>query len=486
MPPGWCLICGSAVRQQFAAGRSAPDLGRSAGPSDAAARFVLCGHCGHVYQDPMREAVDPAPFKDAPTAVEVANDQGIAPTTADDRAAGFSVADWLMDSVEPFVQHRSLLAIGPVAERAGLWNVGLVFRKRGWTVCQLSPAREWLNAASADPVSPPCPGRQFSLVLFPFLIERLPNPIPVLRALRSCVAPDGALFVATRNLLDPHPERFATDLLSVRHRRLYSPGALRTLLARSGFRPDAIRYLHDHVGVGVLARPAEWVPEQPHDDPAAIHQLFHALSGTGAATVLGWNLAALAETQPWVLPSLCQRVPVESYAIRRRAHRPSSVTVRTPDGFDLPVITWGDLDGHETGRPWRPLDLCEVPNHATFVQLGLGSGALAMHLAQQLRGSQHLFIWEADPALARKVLETVDLSPLWFSTQVSLLLEQYPEVPARLRERLLGPSLVYCTRSAQCWNTWAYREILGLLNPWGTHAHVPVYSKNAHAAVTAT
>ncbi|HZS11241.1 MAG TPA: hypothetical protein VFA38_03255, partial [Nitrospirales bacterium] len=72
---------------------------------------------------------------------------------------------------------------------------------------------------------------------------------------------------------------------------------------------------------------------------------------------------------------------------------------------------------------------------------------------------------EADPVLAKTVLAAVDLSPLWLSTQVSLLIGTQPYRSAAQRRMLREPSLIYSTRSARQWNTWLYRDIISSFVP---------------------
>lgn len=192
-------------------------------------------------------------------------------------------------------------------------------------------------------------------------------------------------------------------------------------------------------------------------DPEAIRQLF-AVSRPGEAVgALGWNLAALAETQPWTLPLLCRKTDPERYVVWRSAAGPVAVAARDDDEVEVPLLHWGGCDGQG-----RPPTLSGLP---TIVQLGLGSGELAGALAERAGPRQHLFVWEADPALARAVLEVTDLSHLWLSAQVSLLLGEQPALPADRLRRLGDPAQVVTTASARRWNTWIYRTILSGLNP---------------------
>jgi hypothetical protein len=292
----------------------------------------------------------------------------------------------------------------------------------------------------------------------------------MLHAMRNSLDEDGVLFVATPNLLDPPPARLLGGLFSGAHARLYSPGALQTILARSGFQTELVRSCQGDGLLGIIAKPADWVQDHPFDDPAALQQLFQVLQWPGSTDVLGWNLASLGETQPWVLPPLCQAGERNRYAIRRSGRCLLALNAHLSEGPEIPVVRWGDLDGYkETPELINP----KIPSSqgttrmvadVTLVQLGLGSGELAKHLADSLGDSQRLFIWEADPALARAILEAVDLSYLWLSKQVGLLLGEKPVVPPEHRRRLERPAFLHITDSARCWNTSVYRQILGRLD----------------------
>ncbi len=458
MQAGWCLVCGAGKRQELVRQGPDPVIGGLTGRADATVRFVVCSRCGHVYQDPMPDERDldrlglgepTVPRGDAPP--NVASEECL---EQDSR-----LSQWLAELVEPTVRRMTVLATGGFA--SGRFLRGrhaeaclFPFKERGWYVYEEGDADQ-----------------RFSLILFAHAIERVPDPIPMLRAMRNSLDEDGVLVVVTHNLLDPPPAaQLFGEVLTGAQVRLYSPGALQTILARSGFQTELVRSYQGGAVMGIVVRPAEWVPDHPYDDPIAVQQLFQILRWPGSADVLGWNLASLAETQPWVLPSLCRAKEGERYRVRRSGRCPLALEARTSDGLEIPVVRWGDLDGYKdapeliappTAAGQGPV---QTMNDETLVQLGLGSGELAARLAEGLCDSQHLFIWEADPSLARAILEVVDLSPLWLSTQVSLLLGDAPDLPPDRRKRLAGPTVLHSTDSARCWNTSAYRQILGQMD----------------------
>jgi len=444
MPSGWCQICGSSQREELAEGAAAP--GRPA------PRFVLCLQCGHVYQDPI-------PDEAARLGQEAASD-------AARQSVGAAIGSWLADLVEPLVSRRTVLAIGDGPDGL-VGHRGLLapFRALGWDICSVASAASLLDRPDdADPgsVRPSLhsPGRTFSLILGGS-IERLADPGPRLRFLRHYLDDEGLLFLAMPNLLEPCPSgRPVEDLFRGSSLRLYSPGMGRTLLARNGFRTEQVRAFHGDGVLGLLAGPADAEPDHPFDDPQALRKLFRVLQWPGSTDVLGWNLASLAETQPWALPALCRRRDDRVFQPRRVGRCLVALEAHTADGHEEPVISWGALDGYRRDTDMPP---SRAEHEQTIIQLGLGSGELATSLAEQLRPDQHLFIWEADEALARTVLELVDLSPLWLSRQVTLVLGAQPALPSALDRRLFAPSWVYVTDAARQWHPWAYRRILSSL-----------------------
>lgn len=447
MQSGWCLICGSGAKRELARGRNAS----AAGSMSALRRFVLCGRCGHVYRDPLPDGED--------LWRAITSGGEASPVDGD-------LGRWLADEVEPRVRRRRLLAVGcGGGERTADSALIETFRRRGWDVCEVppqSPTLAWLAAAIPRRAQSSDPVRKFSLILRGGL-ERLVDPLPRLLALRRHLSEDGWLFVFTPNLLDPAPaERLPRDLFGEASVRLYSPGMARTVLARSGFRTEQMRAYRRDRTLGLLARPAERAEEPGFDDPAAIQDLFRVLQWPGSTEALGWNLAALAETQPWVLPALCRRPEGQAFVVRRSGRCLLAVEGRTEEGRPVPIVRWGESGGSggESGLPAGRLS-----RDATIVQLGLGSGEAAARLAERLTDAQHLFIWEADPELAKTVLRLVDLSPLWLSTQVSLVIGSQPGLPPSLSHRLQAPAQVYTTPSARQWNPWAYRQIVSRLNP---------------------
>ncbi|HZS12486.1 MAG TPA: methyltransferase domain-containing protein, partial [Nitrospirales bacterium] len=361
MQAGWCALCGHEGREEFAWKRANPELVRVTRRSDALLRFVMCARCGHVYQHPMLDADELATLYE-PSCVPRWDEHP--PDPHELRLWG----EWVLHSV-PIPRHGAILADfgggeGPHVEP---------FRAAGW---RITPLTMPLGDASPDA------GEIVSVVLMPHTLERLTDPVTVLKAIRKQLPPDGMLALVTADLLSPSvPAHEAQPWLSDSHVRLYSFNSVQTVLTHAGFRPESVRRVAGTGAVAVLASPDEHVVDAEPDDPMSLQELFHAVRHPGAADTLGHNLAALAETQPGVLPALCRKMDTGRYSVRRSGSCLVAVVARLgdlPGEEELPVIHWGDIDG-----------LLEPPQFdasspQTLVQLGLGSGELATALAEQL------------------------------------------------------------------------------------------------------
>jgi SAM-dependent methyltransferase len=302
------------------------------------------------------------------------------------------------------------------------------------------------------------PGQKFSLILFSHTVEHIPDPTPMLRSMKAHLEDDGVLFVATPNLLDPPMDRLTVGFLAGAHVRLYSPGALGALLAQCGFRVEKKADFHANFGMGMIAKPVDGITDLPHDDPVAILQLYGALLQPSSARTLGRNLASLTKHHWWILPILCRRLDASRYRLRADGHRVSAILGKGPAGSPVQILREDErdrLDGCGEDLPDRL-----GPDDATLVQLGLGWGSLALEVGRRLSGSQHFFIWETDPALAKLILKTVDLTPLWESTKVTLILGDRLHLPADQRCRMMQPSKLFVTGSARRWNAGLYRSFM--------------------------
>lgn len=469
MKPGWCLICGTARRREFASKRADRVTRRVGGSADPGLRFVLCETCGHVYQDPMLDEDDLR---------RVYTDE-YRPLLTDEAAIeremrrGRPVSEQLADWVEPSVRRRTVLDVG-----CGSGTYLLPFKERGWAVFGIDPVPRWTDFARRRLGGTPetivtghygpgaLPGRRFSLIIFSHTVEHLPDPIPLLRAMRGHLEEDGVLFVATPNLLNPPArERLFEGFLAGAHVRLYSPASLTTVLARAGFRITGGVDFPGRFGMGLLARPrareGETIPPGPYDDPLAIRQFYGALQEPETAAPLGRNLLGLRAGQRWLMPILCQRQDARRYRIETRAGAPRALFGVTARGDEVPIARW---DGRAGPDPADAVPWDRLAEDAGIVQLGLGSGDEALALARRLRGAQRLAIWEADPVLAKLVLKAVDLTGLWASGRAMLHVGKQPVVPPGRSFELLRPSLVYRSGAAARWDSPVYDRIEDLID----------------------
>lgn len=459
MQSGWCVICGMSKRTEFV--RQSADAAAGNGDMTAAApiRFVMCCQCGHVYQDPMPDADD---WEATGGTWQPASR---APDTFDLDQVRFREFDaWVSARLMQDAPGQSLLHIGPSSS-----GVCRRFAESGWEICRMAAG----YGSGRSPMAPECGdmppssfsgitrrgSRHFAAAVLS-VIEQFADPVPLLRAIRPFLHADGALAVAALDLLAPPPSEYLfREFMCGRQLRLYSLNSLLTVLARGGYRAEAVTCFPGGGGIGVIARPAEWEPDHPYDDPEAIRRLYHAYGWPGSIEPLGWNLAALAERQPMVLPLLCRQMENGRYLIRRSGRHVLGVLGMTEEGDVVPIVRWGEMDGHR-----HLVTDGQSPEPGVIVQMGLGSGELAMALARRLRPSQHLFVWEADPELARVILEAVDLSPLWHQPDVTLLLGDAPPMTQAQEELLRHPAAVFSTNAARRWNAVAYRHYLGNLN----------------------
>lgn len=459
MQSGWCLICGMSKRTEFV--RPATD---ASVPGDASVpvRFVICGRCGHVYQDPLPDPDDWTPS---------GNGQGArVPSAGSGSLDGTRYREfeaWLAGRRQAATASRRLLHVGPVTTL-----VSGLFADSDWEVYGVVPeyGPRGLLISTGEAAAGSFEAHRFDCAVLSS-VEQFADPVPLLRAIRPYLHADGVLAIAALDLLAPPPSEYLfREFMCGRQLRLYSLNSLLTVLARAGYRAEAVTCFPGGGGLGVIARPAEWEPDHPYDDPEAIRSLYHAFGWPGNIEPLGWNLAALAERQPMVLPLLCRQMESGRYLVRRSGPHVLGVLGTTDEGDVVPIARWGEMDGHRhllaDRQPLGP---------SVIVQMGLGSGELALALAQRLRPSQHLFVWEADPQLARVVLEAVDLSPLWHRPDVSLLLGDHPPMTPAQEELLRHPAAVFSTNAARRWNAVAYRHYLGNLNL----ADVPALSRSA-------
>jgi SAM-dependent methyltransferase len=92
----------------------------------------------------------------------------------------------------------------------------------------------------------------FDVVTMWDVLEHLPNPIETLRKVYALLKPNGKLIVATPNI-DSVPARILKEnwfpLEIPRHLVLYSPQTVSSLLAKTGFTVDQIKFRRRGAGI---------------------------------------------------------------------------------------------------------------------------------------------------------------------------------------------------------------------------------------------
>jgi 2-polyprenyl-3-methyl-5-hydroxy-6-metoxy-1,4-benzoquinol methylase len=247
-PP--CLVCGSS--QTWTVWRLPRDpYLEQLGLHDADVRKVMCRQCGLVYSRPQLDADEItrlySSFRESPTpsALHLAAKQHLA---ADDFA-------WLRPRL---TAEGRVLDVG-CAEGSLLHE----FQQAGWHCTGIEPsafarfAREHYGLdvhesvfehVSLSPAS-------FDLVTALRVLEHVSDPRDVLIRIRSLLAPGGHLYLEVPDAAKPRHR--LTEFLGSQHLRLFSAGALSSLLRSCGFRPVAV----DTAGRGLRALAALAAPE---------------------------------------------------------------------------------------------------------------------------------------------------------------------------------------------------------------------------------
>lgn len=146
-----------------------------------------------------------------------------------------------------------------------------------------------------------------------------------------------------------------------------------------------------------------------------------------STAILDANLAALAGHNP----RLVQRI---------RAAQPSPDCAFAPTPQDVPALSLG---GSQLCSRHRPLDEAgrfaasiDIVEHAAVVVLGFGAGYHVQRLAERLRKTGLIIVYEPDVAMLRAVFERVDHSA-WISA-TNLVIADEAEDRASLASQLAG------------------------------------------------
>lgn len=190
---------------------------------------------------------------------ELKNVQRMAPVYGSDALAGANEQYhlYLRDSVIPEEGGRSALEVGC---GKGLWTEVLCERYDTVDVvegseellaqvverCRGRRAKLTTHGVLVEDFAP-AEGRTWQHVYMTFLLEHLADPVSVLRRMKHWLAEDGSLFLAVPNANSVHRViavrmgliRTADELSDndrrVGHRRVYTPGLLRSQVEQAGF-----------------------------------------------------------------------------------------------------------------------------------------------------------------------------------------------------------------------------------------------------------
>ena len=378
--------------------------------------YVICMVCGFVFQNPTLDEDELSTLYQG----EYRTYDPPADYLKDQKILARRLCDWLEPRLPKPFPVRRVLDIG-----CGAGCFLSEFAREGWDTVGVDGSAWWtawgkehfgldLRAGlfGADGI----PGEQFSLVIFSHVIEHLPDPLPVLRAIRRSLRPDGVLFVGAPNiLLPPTNTLFKGNFFAGPHVCLYSPRSMQRVLAKAGFRV----LVQDNWiprGLRVLAVPSE-TPYRPgeyaNDDWRVIDHLYGGLVPGCYAGKFAHNLAGLLPRYWMLLEELAKPRPGLSARMHKKDGQIVNLRISTPSG-DLPLLV--EAEGSAQGS--QDVD---VPDRGLLVLVGLGFGQYALSLLPHLEHRKaKLVIWERDYSVLRTALAVNDLRPLLQSPRVRL------------------------------------------------------------------
>ena len=237
-----CLVCASTEARTVWRLRGDPYL-EQLGLRGADVRKVMCCRCGLVYSRPQLDADEITrlytSFRESPTpsSSHLAAKQRLA---ADDFA-------WLRER---------LTGVGRVLD-IGCAEGSLLheFEQAGWQCTGIEPsafarfAREHyrLNVHETLFERVSLPMASFDVITALRVLEHVSDPRDVLARIRSLLSPVGRVYLEVPDAAKPRHR--LTEFLGSQHLRLFSAGALSSLLESSGFTPVAL----DPTGRGLRA-----------------------------------------------------------------------------------------------------------------------------------------------------------------------------------------------------------------------------------------
>ncbi len=252
-----CVLCGADKPQPLVRLRRDRYL-RALGVVPPTSVKVMCGQCGHIYQNPQLAAAEVRRlYRDVYRAPAL----GYADESPSDEYLYWKTIKarhdyrWLRAHLPPTVATGAALEIG-CAEGSLL----LLLARDGWRVTgvETTPsyaahAREvfGLDVLAAPFEEADLEGRKFDLVIALKVLEHSKHPVEFLTRLHRILAADGWLCVTVPNAL--RPDRDLDNFLASPHISLFTPATLTEMLAVVGL---STFHIDDDQGfVAALARP---------------------------------------------------------------------------------------------------------------------------------------------------------------------------------------------------------------------------------------
>lgn len=386
---------------------------------DQAARFVICQMCGFVFQNPTLDDAELSTLYQGEYRTYDPPDEYL----EKQHRLATTLCDWVERVLPASVSLRRVLDIGC---RAGCFLAE--FARRGWEAVGIDGSARWtewgrrrfgLDLRAGLFGERGLPGEQFSLIIFSHVIEHVPDALPILRAIRRCLVPDGILFVGTPNLLLPPTHGLERNFMAGPHVCLYSPRSIRRILAKAGFAVAEQDNWYPR-GLRVAARPTA-EPYQPGlqaaDDWKVIVHLYDGLTRGDAAGYFARNVAALVPHNFLVLEEISKKRSSGSPRLRRAHSQVVNMEVALPSGFvplldsELPLTV--DRPSTKAGT--------DIAEGGLIVLIGLGLGDYALSLLPLLdRLHARLVIYEPDAFVLRTAFAVRDLTSLLRSKRVRL------------------------------------------------------------------
>jgi SAM-dependent methyltransferase len=257
------------------------------------------------------------------------------------------------------------------------------------------------------------------LVIFSHVIEHVPDALPILRAIRRCLVPEGILFVGTPNVLLPPTHGLERNFMAGPHVCLYSPRSIRRILAKAGFAVAEQDNWYPR-GLRVTARPTAEAYQpglQAADDWKVIAHLYDGLTRGPAAGCFARNVAALVPHDFHVLEEISKKVSPGRPRLHRVNGQIVNMEVALPTGF-VPLL---DPEPPHTVDGRITENGTDIAEGSLVVLIGLGLGDHALSLLPLLdRLHARRVIYEPEASVVRTAFAVRDLTSLLRSKRVRL------------------------------------------------------------------